>query len=51
VVVSAASEEALVFSPRISAALFVAWDLEHALMMVHRWSPRGGYNHTTRNYP
>jgi len=44
-------EQAVVFSLRIAAALFVEWDLEHGLMTVHRWSPRDGYSITTRGYP
>ncbi len=44
-------EAAVLFSLRIATALFVEWDLEHALMTVHRWSPQRGYSHTTRGYP
>lgn len=44
-------EQAVVFSLRITTALFVEWDIEPALMTVHRWSPRDGYSHATRGYP
>jgi len=44
-------EPAIVFRLRIATALFVEWDIEHGVMTVHRWSPRGGYSHTTRRYP
>jgi hypothetical protein len=44
-------EQAAVFSLRIGTALFIEWDIESTLMTVHRWSPRGGYRHTTRGYP
>jgi phage I-like protein len=44
-------EQAVVFCLRIAAALFVEWDLERGLMTVHRWTPRGGYQHSTRRYP
>jgi hypothetical protein len=44
-------EQAVVFSLRIATALFVEWDLDHGVMSVHRWTPGGGYHHTTRGYP
>jgi Pyridoxamine 5'-phosphate oxidase len=44
-------EQAAVFSLRIATALFIEWDIERALMTVHRWSPRDGYRHTIRGYP
>lgn len=44
-------EQAVVFSLPIATALFVEWDIERALMTIHRWSPRGGYSRTTRGYP
>jgi Pyridoxamine 5'-phosphate oxidase len=44
-------EQAVVFSLRIATALFIEWDIERALVTVHRWSPRDGYSHTTRGYP
>jgi hypothetical protein len=44
-------EQAVVFTLRIATAVFVEWDIEHALMTVHRWSPRSGYSHSTRGYP
>jgi hypothetical protein len=44
-------EQAIVFTLRIATALFVEWNLAHGLMTVHRWTPRGGYNHTTGGYP
>jgi hypothetical protein len=47
---ASARERAVVFSLRIATALFIEWDIERALMTVHRWSPRG-YSHTTCGYP
>jgi pyridoxamine 5'-phosphate oxidase-like protein len=44
-------QDAVVFSLRIATALFVEWDLEHGRMKVHRWTPKGGYSHSTRRYP
>jgi Pyridoxamine 5'-phosphate oxidase len=44
-------EQAAVFSLRIATALFIEWDIERALMTVHRWSLRAGYSQTTRGYP
>lgn len=44
-------EQAAVFSLRIATALFVEWDIEHGLMIVHRWSARDGYSSSTRSYP
>jgi Pyridoxamine 5'-phosphate oxidase len=44
-------EQAAVFSLRIATALFIEWDIERALMTVHRWSPRDGYRRATRGYP
>ena len=44
-------EQAAVFALGIATALFIEWDIERALMTVHRWSPRGGYRRTTRGYP
>jgi hypothetical protein len=43
--------KAIVFVGRIGQALFVAWDLEHGEMTVHRWSPQAGYRQATRTYP
>lgn len=45
------AQEAVVFTLRIATALFIEWDIEHALMTVHRWSARGDYSHTSRGYP
>ncbi len=45
------SDKAIVFVLRIGQALFVAWDIEHGEMTVHRWSPTGGYRQTARAYP
>jgi hypothetical protein len=45
------TERAVVFSLPIATALFIEWDIERALMTVHRWSPRDGYGHTVRGYP
>ena len=44
-------EQAIVFSLRIAQASFITWDIERALMTVHRWSPRSGYSQSTRTYP
>jgi hypothetical protein len=44
-------EKATVFSLRIGQALFVAWDLEHAVMTIHRWTPHAGYSRASRSYP
>jgi predicted pyridoxine 5'-phosphate oxidase superfamily flavin-nucleotide-binding protein len=44
-------EQAVVFTLRIAAALFIEWDLENGVMTSHRWTPRHGYNHSTRHYP
>jgi hypothetical protein len=45
------ADRAIVFSLRIAHAAFLEWDIEHALMTVHRWSPEAGYRHTSRTYP
>jgi len=45
------AEQAVVFTLRIATALFIEWDIQHALMTVHRWSARGGYSRTSRGYP
>jgi hypothetical protein len=44
-------EEAVVFVLGIDQAMFVEWDTQHGAMTVHRWSPQGGYSHSTRTYP
>jgi hypothetical protein len=44
-------EKAVVFGLGIEQAVFVEWDTGHALMTVHRWSPRGGYAQACRHYP
>jgi len=44
-------DKAVVFCLGIEQAVFVEWDTGHALMTVHRWSPRGGYTHSRRHYP
>lgn len=44
-------DKASVFSPGIEQAVFVDWDTEHGLMMVHRWSPRSGYAESSSHYP
>ena len=46
-----APEKALVFTLHIGQAVFIAWDIKHALMTVHRWSPATGYTVTSRPYP
>jgi Pyridoxamine 5'-phosphate oxidase len=43
--------KAVLFQLRIGLALFVEWDLERGLMVVHRWSPRDGYRRAVRTYP
>jgi Pyridoxamine 5'-phosphate oxidase len=48
---SAAPEKALVFTLHITRAMFIDWDIEHALMTVHRWSPATGYAVASRPYP
>lgn len=50
-VVGSARRKAVVFVLGIDQAMFVEWDTEHAVMTVHRWSPQGGYSHSTRTYP
>ncbi len=44
-------DKAVVFCLGVEQAVFVEWDTGHALMTVHRWSPRGGYTHSRRHYP
>jgi hypothetical protein len=44
-------DKAVVFCLGIEQAVFVEWDTGHALMTVHRWSPRGGYTQARRHYP
>jgi hypothetical protein len=44
-------DKAVVFCLSIEQAVFVEWDTGHALMTVHRWSPRGGYTQARRHYP
>jgi Pyridoxamine 5'-phosphate oxidase len=44
-------DKAMVFVLRIGQALLVGWDIERGAMTVHRWSPQGGYSHTSRTYP
>jgi hypothetical protein len=46
-----APEKALVFTLHIGQAVFIDWDIERALMTVHRWSPASGYTVTSRPYP
>lgn len=43
--------KAVVFSLQIEQAAFVEWDLEDAVMTVHRWSPVAGYRRHSRSYP
>jgi Pyridoxamine 5'-phosphate oxidase len=43
--------QAIVFALHIGQAVFVSWDFNRSLMMVHRWSPSGGYSTATRSYP
>lgn len=45
------ADRAVVFSLCIGQAAFIEWDIEHALMTVHRWSPEAGYRQTSRTYP
>jgi Pyridoxamine 5'-phosphate oxidase len=42
---------AAVFTLRIATAIFVEWDLEQAMMTVHRWAPQDGYHRGARRYP
>jgi len=44
-------DKAVVFCLGIEQAVFVEWDIGHALMTVHRWSPRSGYTQARRQYP
>ena len=46
-----APDKAIVFSLHIEQAAFIEWDIEHGLMIVHRWSPEGGYSQASRAYP
>jgi hypothetical protein len=46
-----APDKAIVFSLHIEQAAFIEWDIEHGLMIVHRWSPEGGYSQASRSYP
>ena len=46
-----APEKALVFTLHIGHAVFIDWDIERALMTVHRWSPASGYAMASRPYP
>jgi hypothetical protein len=41
----------VVFQLRIGLAVFVEWDLERGLTIVHRWSPRDGYSRAVQTYP
>jgi hypothetical protein len=45
------ADRAVVFSLLIEQAVFIEWDIENALMAVHRWSPRRGYRRHSRSYP
>jgi len=44
-------DRAIVFSLRIDQAVFIEWDIERALMTVHRWSQEAGYSQASRTYP
>lgn len=44
-------DKAAVFSLHIRQATFIDWNLEEALMTVHRWSPQTRYDQYTRDYP
>ena len=44
-------DRAIVFSLRIDHAVFIEWDIERALMTVHRWSQEAGYSQASRTYP
>jgi hypothetical protein len=48
---ASAPEKALVFTLHIGQAAFIDWDIKHALMTVHRWSPASDYTVTSRPYP
>lgn len=43
--------KAVVFSLGIEQAVFIEWDTGQGVMMIHRWSPAGGYSKTERTYP
>jgi hypothetical protein len=49
--VSQVGEKALVFTLHIGQAVFIGWDINRALMTVHRWFPASGYTVTSRPYP
>lgn len=44
-------DTAIVFMLGIGQALYVAWDIDHGEMTVHRWSAQGGYSRRARSYP
>jgi Pyridoxamine 5'-phosphate oxidase len=46
-----APAKAVVFVLHIEQAVFIDWDIGHALMTVHRWSPASGYAVSSRSYP
>jgi hypothetical protein len=46
-----AGQDLRVFTLHIGQAVFVDWDIRHALMTVHRWSPASGYAVASRPYP
>jgi hypothetical protein len=45
------ADKAMVFSLHIEQAVFISWDIGHALMTIHRWSPQRGYSQAQRSYP
>jgi hypothetical protein len=44
-------EQAVVFTLRIAAALFIEWDLDTGVMTTHRWTPQDSYSYSTRHNP
>jgi hypothetical protein len=48
---ASAPEKARVFTLHIGQAVFIDWDIKHALMTVHQWSPASGYAVASRPYP
>jgi hypothetical protein len=45
------ADKAVVFSLLVGQAVLIDWDLENGRMTVRRWSPHGGQDHLSRDYP
>jgi len=45
------ADVAQIFELRLGAVVYVTWDTTAQLMMVDRWSSRGGHTQYQRNYP